>query len=260
MSRIHFPSYAVVERDGLDYLVGQGKPMPDTTDIDSTALLFDLLGLVQEPLPPFYRDFEDEKPMQTAIPAERITALSEKYGMPDLPQTAPDDILAQQIREIGGDPGSIVNLPAFRYRVAWLYHHYQTWYELERGIRGPYTQRSLIRILNLGHSDFVSEDEELRLVLAAEVTQAVAEIRIKAVYDPGKRNFSLRQLTSSVISDGYLELARLMAGETAKSADYLRRCANPLCARLFIASHGHQKYCINCDRRTVHRLRKAKSQ
>ncbi len=260
MSHVHFPSYSVLERDGHDYLIGHGKTLPDMPDPDTAALLFDLLGLVQEPLPPFYRDYEDERPMQTAIPAERILALSEKYGMPDLPRPVPDDILQKQIRESGGDAGAVVHLPAFRYRAAWLYHHYNTWYELERSIRGPYTQRSLIRILNLGRTDFASEDEELRLVLASEVSAVVAEIRLKAVYDHDKRTFAVRQLTSSLISLAYLALARMMAGETAKSAEYLRRCANPLCARLFIASHGHQKYCINCDRRAVHRLRKAKGQ
>jgi hypothetical protein len=196
--------------------------------------------------------------MQIAVPSDRITTLSEKYGLPHLPSPVSNEVLARKIREAGGDINAVVHLPDFRYCVAWLYHHYQTWYELERGIRGPYTQRSLIRILNLGHTDFTSESEELRLGLAAEVSAVLADIRPVASYDPVKGTFSLRQLTSSLISLGYVELARLMAGETAKSAEYLRRCANPLCDRLFIAAHGHQKYCINCDRRTVHRLRKAK--
>ncbi|HSL93872.1 MAG TPA: hypothetical protein VK905_04645, partial [Bacillota bacterium] len=256
MTRVNFPAYAVIEHDGVDYVAGLGKRLSDAPDPDTTELFFDLLGLVQEPLPPFYRDYEDEMPMQTAIPSERIATLTDKYGLPHHPSSVSDDILAKKIKELGGDLSAVVHLPDFRYRVAWLYHHYQTWYELERNIRGPYTQRSLIRILNLGHTEFASEGEELRLVLATEVSAALGNVRMVASYDAATGKFNLRQLTASLINLGYVELARLMAGETAKSADYLRRCANPLCGRLFIAAHGHQKYCINCDRRSVHRLRK----
>ena len=250
-------AYDVIDYRGVDYLLGLSTVSTPVQCSDGLALLFDLLGLVEEPLPPFYRDFGDEGPMQRAIPADRILKFCAKYGMPDKPVPISDTKLCEEVKRRGGNPDVVISLPDFRYHVAWLYHHFHTWQELDKGVRGPYSQRSIIRILNLGRTELASENDEIKAVLAAEVSAALSNVYSVITCDASSGEFGLDERSTGLVSLAYAQLARLLVASGKDSAQPLRFCANPECARPYVASHGHQKYCIHCDRRVVHRQRKA---
>lgn len=250
--------YEVISYKGADYLLGMSPASTPMYCSDGLALLFDLLALVEEPLPPYYRDFGDEAPMQRAIPADRILRFCAKYGMPDKSIPISDIRLCEEVKRRGGNPDVVLNLPDFRYHVAWLYHHFHTWQELDKGLRGPYSRRSLVKILNLGRTEFASEDDEIKAALAAEVSSALSNVHPVITYDASRGEFILEEMSTGLVALAYAQLARLLATGGKDSAQSLRFCANPECGRPYVASHGHQKYCIHCDRRVVYRQRKAK--
>ena len=251
---LFFKKYKIAVYENEEYLIGlESIKKSRPAQYDSPALLLAFIGLVQPPLPPYFRS-SNKEPMKKAVPDKKIISFCKKFGMPYSgirPKEfypAIDDL----VHDLAVVPNDIIDLEQFRYRVAWLYTRFQVWYELYLKEEKDYVKEYIKRV---GETD----RSVAKQLLALEVTARMDNARLISRYDRKKDKFILGVRAQSLFDVAYFHLGNLLTMNDEHIKQHLKTCKNPRCRRLFWALHGHQKYCEFCDRRTVHKQQKGGS-
>ncbi|MBC7342774.1 MAG: hypothetical protein H5U02_10095 [Clostridia bacterium] len=244
---LFFKRYEIENHEGKKYLVGYDfvkRSVPAA--YNSPAVLFGFVNLVQPPLPHSFLS-DDETPMRQAIPDKRIKRFCKKFGMPYLEGRGNlHPAMENMVWDYINLPVGVIELDTFRWRVAWLYTHFQVWYAL-------YSGKNKTKIL----SDFIAGQEQTgkqieeiaKDQLAHEITLQLEQLPITIEYAHGKYVLGFR--ARYLFDIAYFHLANLLTMGKPCIKRHLKVCNNPRCRQLFWAQHGRQKYCDFCDRRVV---------
>lgn len=255
-----FEEYEVATHGGKEYLEGTTLQRIDKPiRYDSPAVLLALVGLVNPPLPEYFKSNNNE-PMKKAIPSKGIIKFCERFGMPysESHPTSSLPTIGDILRDhtVLAEKG-ILDMDHLRYKSAWLFTRFHVWYEFYSGEKkGAREYAARFKELYPEHSI----EDAAKEGLASEVALKIDHIRILPQYSRTSGNFTLNIRAKDLFDIAYFHLANLLTMSTAHIRQHLKECQNERCSRLFWAIHGHQKYCEFCDRRIVHKQKKGREQ
>ncbi|MCL6612471.1 MAG: hypothetical protein K6T66_13100 [Peptococcaceae bacterium] len=245
---LFFERYEIEEHEGKEYLTGHGFVKCDIPAIyNSPAILFAFINLVQPPLPQSFKS-DNPAPMKKAVPDKRIKKFCKKFGMPYIEgrgnafYPALEDMLQDNMHIHEAK----LELRHFRFRVAWLYTHFQIWYAL---YSGEDKEKVIPGFIAGWEQAGKTKEEAAKDKLGKEVTMRMGNLPIAIEYTHNKYVLGFR--ARYLIDIAYFHLANLMTMEKSDVRQHLKTCNNPRCRQFFWAQHGRQKYCVFCDRRVV---------
>lgn len=246
-----YESYKLDHVEGEKFIVGEGKPGflegEMKIKIEDINLLLSLINLVKEDGLPerYYAADPSINELDSVILDEDVLRWVEKYGIP---------YRDQELNKLLGDEVwrfQYLHLNSFKRSIALLYARFSIWkatMEDDLPILRKFSRHSLLTLdyRERHSSNFTEWDTLVKLSLAEEVG-TWAKVETGLMFDSKTDKYIFTISVDSLLSLGYYQLATLMTkpetGKKLKHCDY--------CNDRFWPRYGKEKYCPNCNRKTV---------
>lgn len=247
----HYNSYEIKEIEGELFIVGQGEPGTNKKDreLEGPELLFSLLGLVKNELPEDFGEPELLHDLEGVIFNGDVLKWVEAHGIPYTDETLNEWLNERKIRS------NLLHLETIKNDIAWLYALFILWKatieenendieKMKFALMGFEKANSMVKQLE-GY-DKVSAIMD---ALTEFINLHTADVNINVHFDQKSKKCRFILRTDSLMNVAYYQFGALMTKPLAENKKKMKTCSS--CHSVFWANHANNRYCSNCDRRTV---------